>query len=158
LFSCISTHEDVSNLRKVVAERICVEAGMRIRQNVLSVIFAVAATSAFGQATNSADVTGTVTDASGAVIPGVAITIRDLDKGVDRIVTSNQSGAYDSGPIVPEDNYTIVFSGQGFESVQRGPMVLHVGLTGINVTLGVGKSTQQVVVNDAAPLLETTTA
>jgi hypothetical protein len=131
---------------------------MRIRQNVLSVIFAVAATSAFGQATNSADVTGTVTDASGAVIPGVAITIRDLDKGVDRIVTSNQSGAYDSGPIVPEDNYTIVFSGQGFESVQRGPMVLHVGLTGINVTLGVGKSTQQVVVNDAAPLLETTTA
>ena len=39
---------------------------------------------AFGQATNSADVTGTVTDSTGAVVPGVAVTIKDIDKGLER--------------------------------------------------------------------------
>jgi hypothetical protein len=131
---------------------------MRLRQCTFPIILAVASTAAFGQATSSADVTGTVTDSSGAVIPGVTVTVKDTDKGVERVITTNGSGAYDSGPIVPEDNYTIVFSREGFEGVQRGPMVLHIGLTGINVQLGVGQSTQQVVVNEAAPLLETTTA
>ncbi|MGA8632859.1 MAG: TonB-dependent receptor, partial [Terracidiphilus sp.] len=111
-----------------------------------------------GQATNSADVTGTVTDSTGAVVPGVTIAIKDVDKGEVRTITSNGAGAYDTGPVVPNDNYTITFSREGFESVQRGPMLLQVGQIGLNVQLPVGQSTQQVVVNENAPLLQTTSA
>jgi hypothetical protein len=56
-----------------------------------------------GQATNSADVTGSVTDAKGAVIPGATVVITDLDKGIVRTII-NQSGTYDTGPIILEDH------------------------------------------------------
>ncbi len=131
---------------------------MKIGVSVCSTLLAFCAGAAFGQATNSADVTGSVTDSTGAVIPGVTVTLSDVDKGTSHVITTNESGAFDSGPLIPEDNYTILFSKDGFESLQRGPMALHVGLTGLNVQLGIGKSTQRVVVSENAPLLETTTA
>ena len=133
---------------------------MKVRAQTLVLLLALSLSGslAFGQATNTADVTGTVTDSTGAVIPGVTVTINDVDKGTKRTVTTNASGLYDSGPLVPEDHYTIVFSRQGFASLQRGPMLLHIGRIGMDVQLGVQQATQQVVVNENAPLLETTTA
>ena len=119
---------------------------------------ALSAAMAFGQATNSADVTGSVTDTSGAVIPGVKIVIRDVDKGIERDILSNGAGAYDSGPIVPNDHYTLTFSREGFQTQQRGPMLLQVGQVGLNVQMTVGQTTQEVVVNEEAPLLQTTSA
>lgn len=113
---------------------------------------------AFGQATNSADITGTVTDSTGAVIPGVTVTVTDLDKNVQHVYVTNDSGLYDTGPIIPEDRYTVVFKKDGFSTLQRGPMLLHIGQTGLDVRLAVGQATQQVVVNENAPLLQTTTA
>ncbi len=115
--------------------------------------------SAWGQATNSADVTGSVTDPSGAVVPGVTVVVNDLDKNVERTFTTNGSGVYDTGPLVPDDHYQLVFKKEGFTTVQRGPMTLSSGVIGLNVQLTVGQSSQTVVVQDAgAPLLETSTA
>lgn len=113
---------------------------------------------AWGQATNSADVTGTVTDPSGAVVPGVTVTVTDLDKNTVRTLTTNQAGIYDTGPIVPTDRYQLEFKKQGFATVQRGPMTLSVGVTGMNVQLQLAQTAQEVVVREAAPLLTTTTA
>ncbi len=131
---------------------------MNRRMHALGVLALFCSSMAFGQATNSADVTGTVTDSTGAVIPGVTVTVKDLDKGTEKTITTNSAGLYDTGPIVPEDRYTITFSKEGFAPLQRGPMTLRVGLMGMNIQLTVGQTTQQVVVNEAAPLLETTTA
>lgn len=125
---------------------------------VLSVGLLLFACSAFGQATNSADLTGTVTDSTGAVVPGATVTVKDVDKGEERIYTTNQSGLYDTGPIVPDDQYIVTFSKEGFGSLQRGPMVLHVGRIGMDEKLGVAQTTQQVVVNDEAPLMQTASA
>jgi hypothetical protein len=114
---------------------------------------------AWGQATNSADVTGSVTDPSGAIVPEVTVTIKDLDKNLERIVVTNASGVYDSGPLVPSDRYTLTFKKAGFAILERGPMTLGAGVTGLNVELTLGQSTQQIVIQDqSAPLLETTTA
>jgi len=131
---------------------------MNIKISMLAALLALCASPAFGQATNSADVTGTVTDTTGAVVPGVTIAIKDIDKGQVRTITSNGAGAYDSGPIVPNDKYTITFSREGFESQQHGPILLQVGQIGLNVQLAVGQASQQVVVNENAPLLQTTSA
>ncbi len=69
---------------------------MNIRMSVPVTLLALSAGIAFGQATNSADVTGTVTDSTGAVVPGVTIAIKDVDKGEVRTITSNGAGAYDT--------------------------------------------------------------
>jgi Carboxypeptidase regulatory-like domain/TonB dependent receptor-like, beta-barrel len=133
---------------------------MNVRTQFLRLLFALSLSAgmAFGQATNSADITGTVTDPTGAVIPGVTVTVKDIDKGTQRVITSNGAGLYDSGPLVALDHYTLTFSRQGFGTLVRGPMVLQVGTVGMNVQMSVGQATQQVVVNQSAPLLETTSA
>ena len=112
----------------------------------------------WGQATNSADVTGSVTDPTGAVVPGVAVTVKDIDKNTERMFITNDSGLYDTGPLVPADHYLITFKKEGFATVQHGPLTLSSGVTGLNVQLTLGQATQQVMVETAAPLLETTTA
>jgi hypothetical protein len=113
---------------------------------------------AWGQATNSADVTGTVTDPSGGVVPGVTVTLNDLDKNIQRSLVTNGSGVYDTGPLVPEDRYMISFKKAGFATLERGPMTLSIGVTGLNAQLTLGQSAQEITVNTAAPMLQTTTA
>ena len=131
---------------------------MKMQMRMPIAVMVLSASVAFGQATNSADVTGTVTDPSGAVVPGVTITIKNIDKGSVRTTTSSGAGLYDSGPVIANDHYTITFTGKGFQPLQRGPMVLEVGQTGLNVQLGVEQLTQEVVVNETVPLLQTTSA
>ena len=76
---------------------------------------------AWAQATNSADVTGSVTDPSGAVVPGVKVTVKDIDKNTERTFVTNDSGVYDTGPLVPSDQYLSLFKKEGFATLQRGP-------------------------------------
>src|SRR5689334_6456777 len=95
---------------------------------------------AWCQATNSADVTGSVTDPSGAIVPGVVVTVRDLDKNTEKTILTNDSGLYDSGPLVPSDRYVIMFKKEGFATLQRGPMNLNAGVTGLNVEMTIGQS------------------
>ena len=92
---------------------------------------------AFGQAMNSGDITGTVTDSSGAVVPGVSVNILDVDKGVTHSFVTNEAGAYDTGPVVP-DHYLLTFTREGFETYKRGPITVSVGMLGIDVQMTVG--------------------
>lgn len=112
---------------------------------------------AYGQATNSGDITGTVTDSTGAILPGVSITLLDVDKNVTHTYTTNEAGAYDTGPIVP-DHYILTFAKEGFATYKRGPITVSVGVVGINVEMTVGGTSQQVVVTSEVPLLETASA
>ena len=125
---------------------------------LLLIISAISAVMAFGQATNTAEITGTVTDSTGAVIPGVTVTVNDLDKSLQHVFVTNSSGSYNTGPLVPEDHYTVTFKRDGFSSLQRTLGVLNVGQVGLNVQLSVGQATQQVIVNTGAPVLQTTSS
>lgn len=127
----------------------------KTEQILTLILFSACAGSGFGQATNSGDIRGTVTDPSGAVVPGVTITVKDIDKDVSRTVVTDAAGLYNTGPIVP-DHYLLTFTKQGFSTLQQGPITLNVGQVGINAVLAVGQVTQEVVVNTNAPLLDTT--
>lgn len=109
---------------------------------------------AFGQSTNSGDIRGTVTDQTGAVIPGVTITVKDVDKNVTKTYTTDGAGLYDTGSIVA-DHYMLTFSKDGFQTLVRGPILLTVGIQGLDVHLAVGSTQQIVSVTTAAPLLQT---
>jgi hypothetical protein len=63
-------------------------------------------------------VQGTITDQTGAVIPGVTVTLRNADTGQERIVTTNDDGAY-SAPFLPLGRYNVTASISNFGRVTR---------------------------------------
>jgi hypothetical protein len=108
----------------------------------------------FGQAANSGEIRGTVTDVTGALIPGVTVTVKDVDKETTTVYVTNDAGLYDTGAIV-EDHYLVTFTKEGFDSFVRGPLTLELGTVTINASLKVGKISQQVVVNTDVAMLST---
>lgn len=108
----------------------------------------------FAQNTNSGDLRGTAMDSTGALIPGVTVTVTDLDKGVKRTYVTNDAGLYDTGPI-PLDHYQVTFTKEGFQTFVRGPITVNLGIQTVNAEMKVGAVSQQVVVNTDLPLLQT---
>jgi hypothetical protein len=108
----------------------------------------------YAQNTGSGDIRGTVTDSTGAVIPGVTITVQNLDTGVSKNYVSDNAGLYDTSSIVT-GRYRLTFTRQGFEELIRGPVTIDVGYTTVNAELKVGSTTQSIVVNTDVPLLTT---
>jgi Carboxypeptidase regulatory-like domain len=109
---------------------------------------------AIGQNTNSGDIRGTVTDSTGALLPGVTITVLNIDTGVSKDYTSDSAGLYDTSSIVV-GSYKITFQMNGFDRLVRGPVTLQVGVTTVNAQLTVGSVAQQVTVSADVPLLRT---
>src|ERR1700753_3681386 len=109
------------------------------------------------QNSNSGDIRGTVTDATGSVVPGVTVVLLDLDTGVSRQLTTNAVGLYDAVSILP-GRYRITFEKAGFQKVVRDGIVLAVGAISVDARLPVGAAQQEGVVTEEAPLLKTKTA
>jgi hypothetical protein len=113
------------------------------------------ASSVRAQNSNSGDIRGTVTDSTGAVAPGVEVTVTNNDTGVVTKYVTNGDGLYDTNSILP-GNYTVAFSKSGFETTKRGPIALQVGIITVDGQLKVGAANEVVEVSAAdAPLLKT---
>jgi hypothetical protein len=112
--------------------------------------------SCFAQSINSGDIRGTVTDPTGALIPGVTVTVMNTDTGISKDFATNRDGLYDTNSLVPGP-YTITFTKDGFEQLVRGPITLEVGFNTVNGQLKVGSTSQQVTVTSDVPLLTTET-
>jgi hypothetical protein len=121
---------------------------------LVSLVLAGGTRVAFAQGVGSGDIRGTVTDGTGAVVPGVTITVLNVDTGVSKDFTSNGDGVYDTSSIVP-GRYKLTFGKQGFETFVRGPITVDVGYIGVNVQLKIGQVSTQITVNTDVPLLNT---
>ena len=66
---------------------------MRVRLSYLTAFLLLAATAVFAQATTGS-ISGTVTDETGAVMPGVTITVTNTATGVERVQVSDDRGRY----------------------------------------------------------------
>jgi hypothetical protein len=103
-------------------------------------------------------VSGVVQDASGAAIPGAMVTIKNLDTGTTRILTTDAGGRY-TAPDLPLGNYEIQAQQSGFQTEVRSGINLTVGREAVvNLGLKVGQISEKVVVTGEAPLVESTTA
>jgi len=109
------------------------------------------------QNSNTGELKGSVTDPSGGVVPGAAVSIKNVQTGVVTPTTTNQSGLYDV-PFLAPGNYTVTFSKQGFRSAVREGIVLQIETLEISMALQVGTATEEIVVNSAPPLVETETS
>jgi hypothetical protein len=104
----------------------------------------------------TATILGVVRDTTGALVPGVTITVKHIDTGLTREVLSNESGSYNV-PLLPVGPYEITTKMPGFKQQLRGGINLVVGQQAvIDLTLEVGIAAEQVTVTEEAPLVNTT--
>lgn len=115
------------------------------------------ATLAFAQNENTGEIKGTVSDSGGAVVPGVTVTITNVQTGVKVVTTTNGAGIYDS-PSLEVGQYKVTFSKAGFRNFVREGLTLQIQTISVDATLQVGSTTEQVVVNEETPLVETETS
>jgi hypothetical protein len=112
---------------------------------------------ALSQNRSSGEFRGTVTDSTGAVLPGVTVTLVDINTGVKSVFTTNGDGIYDSVS-TRTGSYNVSFEKSGFKKLVRGPIVLQVDTITEDAVMQVGAVTEEVRVNaEGAPLLETET-
>jgi hypothetical protein len=131
----------------------------------LGVIFAfVLATPLLQQAAYGQDVsgmTGLVTDQSGAAVPGVSVTLKNVTTGSKFTVTTNSVGVYRFSDIPPGQGYEADFTAPGFASLAIKNIYLTVAtIRTQNATLTVGAHAEaiEVTASSAEVTIDTTTA
>jgi hypothetical protein len=106
----------------------------------------------------TSQISGRITDAQGAALPGVALVVRNEETGVARELTSSSEGTYSAAQL-PPGRYSVIAQLTGFRTVERTGLVLLVGTTlTINLSLPLGGIEESVTVTGQSPLVDTTTA
>ena len=106
----------------------------------------------------TADVLGTVSDQTGAVIPGATITLKNLDTGITATATSNQTGDYVFN-LLPPGRYSVTIEAKGFKKVVYGSVALAAGdRAREDGKMQTGSTEETVEVSAAPPLLQTDSA
>jgi hypothetical protein len=120
----------------------------------LFTLLVLVSVNANGQLT-TADVLGTVTDATGAVVPNAKVTIKNLGTGVTATASSNGKGDYIFNLLTP-GHYSIAIEASGFKSVVYEDVALAAGdRVRENGNLEAGAITETVEVTSVEPLLQT---
>ena len=111
--------------------------------------------SATAQTAGTGALTGTVTDASGAVIPNVTVTVTSVDTNQVRTATTGADGSYKFN-LLPPGNYHVKFEAGGFNSVEVPAATINVTETEVlNRALTVGAQTQEVTVQADVETVQT---
>jgi hypothetical protein len=114
-------------------------------------------TSAAAQAVTGT-IFGTITDTSGAAVPGVTVTLTHTATGLVRVVTTTADGDY-TAPLLPTGVYTVVAELSGFRTVTVGKVIVGVAQRiRVNLPLELGTVAETVTVVGSSPLVQTSTS
>ncbi|MEO7650785.1 MAG: carboxypeptidase-like regulatory domain-containing protein, partial [Bryobacteraceae bacterium] len=120
------------------------------------IVFAALAVSLFAQTTGT--ISGTVHDATGAIVPGVAVTATNIGTNQSRAAASDSAGQYVL-PLLPLGEYHVRVEKEGFAPfVQKGITLQANSQVSVTATLQVRASAEQVTVSSSASLVQTTSA
>jgi len=107
---------------------------------------------------STATLAGTVSDETGAVLPGVEITVRNVENGSTRDVITGDTGQFRVTNLAPGE-YELRAQLPGFQTAVRSEIGLNVGRSpSLNLTLSVGSVSEEVIVTGDAPLVDTLTS
>jgi hypothetical protein len=120
---------------------------------IAAVLIVFSARGARAQST-FATLTGIVSDQSGAVVPGVAVTVANLATGVVRTVTTTSTGEYQV-PNLDAGAYLLLFELAGFANATREVTVLARQIVRADVQMQVAGASEQVAVTARQPVIET---
>ena len=127
-----------------------------IKRHLLTVILTGTMATGAVRAQVTASVTGAVKDATGAVVPGATVTVKNLESGLTRSADTDANGNY-SVPSLPVGEYEVTVEKAGFKrGVRQGVTLVVAQQAVVNLTLEVGNVEQQVTVTAAAPIVNTT--
>ena len=128
------------------------------RVALLAGFCALLASSPLAQAQVTGAISGKVEDASGAVVNGANVTVKSVETGAARVVTTDAAGNFriPSLPLGPQE---VRAEKTGFKAAVRTGIDLAVGQEAVvNLRLEIGEFTQAVVVSAEAPVVNTTTS
>jgi hypothetical protein len=114
-----------------------------------------AAAGAFAQV-QTGSITGTVTDSSNAILPGVTVTLTgDKLIGGAQVQTTDTSGSYRFDRL-PPGSYRVKFELQGFRTIERADIVVNAAfVASVNAKLEVGSMTETITVTGESPTVDT---
>jgi hypothetical protein len=123
----------------------------------LLVALAVAAFPVRGQLAG-ANLSGVVTDESGAAVASAKVSIKNLSTGDVRDVTTNTDGLYSAPNLLP-GSYEVTVTAKGFSTTVQKGITLTVGAEqALNFGLKIGQLSQTVTVSEAPPSVDTTSS
>ncbi|HYB95537.1 MAG TPA: carboxypeptidase regulatory-like domain-containing protein [Vicinamibacterales bacterium] len=130
-------------------------------KGVLALVVATAfATSAFAQgggASSTGTIQGRVSDAQGAVLPGVTVTATSPALIQPQTTVTSETGNY-RFPAVPPGTYELTYELAGFNALKRSGISITLGFTAnVNVELALATLQETVTVSGASPVIDTST-
>src|SRR5437667_6442696 len=136
---------------------------MRLNRTARSVVtrfvfaFLIGYLSALWAQTATGRIVGTLTDQTGAIIPGATITATNMDTMVTYTALTNEQGAYQI-PLLPIGMYTVTGEQPGFQKAVTKPEKLEINQSlGVDIRMTVGGITEQVLVEEGISHVETIT-
>ncbi len=107
---------------------------------------------------DSGGVEGVVRDSGGAVVPGAKVSVREIDRGTEIVVTTSSQGEYVANPL-KIGRYNLTAEKEGFKKTTVGPIVVNIQEhPAVDITLHVGSISEVVSVTSEGPQLETETS
>src|SRR5258706_7572354 len=130
----------------------------KILTSLILVVFSLSFTAPMYSQLHGAPVSGTVTDATGAIISGAQVSIKNIATGSSKDVTADASGFY-TVPNLPAGVYEVRVTAAGFSTALQSNLTLAVGAQQlVNSPVKIGTTTQTVQVTAAAPQIELTSS
>src|SRR5918995_713418 len=128
---------------------------LRQRFVLTGLLFLAASSSLWAQATGT--ITGRVVDQADAILPGVAVNLKNVDTGATRNTITNEQGVY-SVPALERGTYEISTELSGFSPVNRRVELIAGSTVTADFQLGIAALQENLTVQGSLPLVETTQA
>ena len=107
---------------------------------------------------NAGRILGTVTDQTGAALPGATVTISDLERGTNRVLSTDEAGTYVAPDLLP-GNYSIRATARSFKSVERTRVEVEVAAdVRVDFSLPPGEASETITVTEEVPMLNLTSS
>src|ERR1700687_2243985 len=147
----------MSFLKQMVSQSFRVYSARAMQAMCLSIGVFLVCVPLFSQG-NQGRITGTVTDKSGGVVAGATVTVKDVQRGVARTLTTGDSGEYNAPNLLP-GTYAIRAEAKGFRAIEQQNILLEVGKEiRVDLSLQPGEVSQTITITEAPPMVETTNA
>jgi len=131
---------------------------LRIPALVVAALVLALAVPAGAQLSGTGAISGTVTDPTGAAIPGATVTATNVDTNVQTVRTTTSAGDYDITPLLP-GNYMVTFFAKGFEGYKQENVTVNaLSTVPLTVKLTIGSAAETVTITAAPPVISTTDA
>jgi hypothetical protein len=121
----------------------------------VSCVVALSAAPSFSQQMGTGTIDGRIVDATGAVLPGVSVTLANSETGFSRTVVTDENGRF-RVPLLPVGRYVLTTELSGFQTLRRDGLIINVGsqVSLGDLTIEVATVEEVITVTAESPLIE----